>query len=46
MDVGMAALAVAFLSSLSLGLLLCVTFWVMRFSVKIVVGAHAGKVTH
>lgn len=46
MDVGMAALAVAFLSSLSLGFLLCVAFWVMRFSVKIVVGAHAGKVTH
>lgn len=46
MDVGMAALAAAFLSSISLGLLLCIFFWVIRFLAKAIVGTCSGKVMH
>ncbi len=42
----MAALAVALLSSMSLGILLCVFFWGMRFFVKLIVGTRPGKATH
>ena len=46
MDVGMAALAVAFLSSMSLGFLLCVSFWGMRLFIKLIAGTRSGKVTY